>query len=50
MDMFDDPIDNPYPEFEEEVFEYYFESGLKPEDLRDKEAADKYNAWLEKRK
>ena len=47
--MFDDPVPDPYPEFEEEMFELYFDSKLKIEDIKSKKGRDKYAAWLEKR-
>lgn len=44
-----DPELNPYPAVMDEVFYYYLESGLKPEDLWGL-AASEYAVWLTKKK
>jgi len=50
LNMLDDPApnDNPYPEFESEVFSAFKSMGVKPEELKDKKDRKKYKAWLAK--
>jgi len=48
--VMDDPVPDPYPEFEAEVFELYRDEGLAPEDLRDPDERQRYAAWLAKQK
>lgn len=43
--MFDDPIPNPYPEFESEVFQMYRDMGMIPSDILDNTAV-RYEQWL----
>lgn len=41
----DMPVDNPYPEFEDELFEGVHASGIKPEQVTEPDRT-KYMAWL----
>jgi len=40
------PEDNPYPEFESEVFSSLESMGVKPEDLKDKTERENYAKFL----
>jgi hypothetical protein len=48
LTMFDDPVPNPYPEMEEEVFQDMFDDGLTPADIHGPDVV-KYAKWLKKR-
>lgn len=47
-DAFDDPVPDPYPEFEDEVFEMYQSDGITPADIRG-QASVLYQAWLDRK-
>jgi hypothetical protein len=45
--LYDDPVPDPYPEADGEVWEFFREQGYKPEDLQDPQSIKDYTAWLE---
>ena len=46
-DMFADPVPDPYPEMQEEMYDLYQYLGHKPEDLLDLEEREGYIKWLD---
>ena len=47
---FDDPVPDPYPEFEAEMFDFYFETGVKPESIKDVDERQRYLRWIAQQK
>jgi len=45
-ELFDDPVPDPYPEFDVEVFELYLEDGIEASELPDEDEAVQYQKWL----
>lgn len=45
-DMFADPVPEPYPEMQEEMYDLYRSLGHKPEDLLDLGEREGYIRWL----
>jgi hypothetical protein len=48
MDLYDDPVPDPYPEMDNEVFDMYHHRGLTPADIHDEKEAAAYQKWLDK--
>jgi hypothetical protein len=45
--MYSDPVPDPYPEMDDEVFEMFQAQGLTPDDMADPESKQEYAQWLE---